>query len=927
MTLHISRDFPSNNSSANYASNASLYVPYIYTMAIFLNKILGYTVVGQTGFDINNTNSQTFTFANTTPITAASNGQTLPQATINVTSTTGFPASGIIYVGTSDGTQIVRYSGTTATTFTNCTGGTGTMTASSATTITAASNGAVLPQATINVAATATASTTIAAGSNGVSLPTGTINVASNVGFPTSGTLNVTTGAGVQTVTYTGLTGTTQFTGCAGGTGTMSTGGAVNNTGFFVNFATSGTIYVMTTAGPQIVAYTGKTATTFTGCTGGTGTMSTGNTVTSTGGSVTCGPNKILTATGAPPLLTTTFPHGMVTGEYAGITAGGVINIGNAFSPYPVEVVSPTQLKLTTSAGGLSYTANTQSLLPQGFLIASGSVSGGTGASINFGGAPSVYAVQIPAAVRTVVNGTAPTAGDTGRILVIKSSSYPTKNTGIYKISTVNTATNSYTIDYRSTDTPPPESGALDWWLYETEFSASNVIFFGDYNRFSYGFLGPGASNTSPIQVTYNINTVQYFKTGQKVNVSGVLGNTAANGTWTITVNGANTVLLNGSAGNGTYTSGGLISRANQYIGGSDSSVCSRILLQSPHPSGWQVRICNEMFNNPITSNYTSVSLGYGGSVNGDFPVGGVTTLPMQFLDFTVANDQYRYTIPGSANPNFAPRLTMVGDDTGQSVFILARPQGGGTNGLLTFGIPDNEPAPLQPNSNRIFVYGGCNGSTLDYGGLQMKVTQATNAGFSFRDFSPEMCAIAGFVNADGVSGTSPVYSANAGDCPFTGTTEVVPWEVWAGVLTDSALNLPYPTAGSTVYSLNQRFMGTAPYIRQGRTNFGTFALSTDNTTSSSVSAATNTSPIQITTSATNSLVTGQTVIIFGVGGNTAANGTFVITVIDNTHFTLNGSTGNGTYTSGGTINGTPQWLHLQNGIYLQWNGASGLTP
>jgi hypothetical protein len=72
----------------------------------------------------------------------------------------------------------------------------------------------------------------------------------------------------------------------------------------------------------------------------------------------------------------------------------------------------------------------------------------------------------------------------------------------------------------------------------------------------------------------------------------------------------------------------------------------------------------------------------------------------------------------------------------------------------------------------------------------------------------------------------------------------------------------------------------------------------------SNVSAATNTSPIQITTSTVHSLSTGQTVTIAGVGGNTAANGNFVATVIDTTNFTLNGTTGNGTYTTGGTSTG-----------------------
>jgi hypothetical protein len=71
---------------------------------------------------------------------------------------------------------------------------------------------------------------TIAAGSNGVVLPTGTINVNTTVGFDPSGTIFVTTSNGVQTVTYTSTNGS-QFLGCTGGTGTMSTGGAVTRLG------------------------------------------------------------------------------------------------------------------------------------------------------------------------------------------------------------------------------------------------------------------------------------------------------------------------------------------------------------------------------------------------------------------------------------------------------------------------------------------------------------------------------------------------------------------------------------------------------------------------------------------------------------------------------------------------------------------------
>jgi hypothetical protein len=64
-----------------------------------------------------------------TSITAGSNGVSLPApaGTINVVSTTGFPAAGTLLVTTSNGTQRVLYTGTTATTFTGCTLGGGVM--------------------------------------------------------------------------------------------------------------------------------------------------------------------------------------------------------------------------------------------------------------------------------------------------------------------------------------------------------------------------------------------------------------------------------------------------------------------------------------------------------------------------------------------------------------------------------------------------------------------------------------------------------------------------------------------------------------------------------------------------------------------------------------------------------------------------------
>lgn len=69
-----------------------------------------------------------------TLIAPASSGANLPQTTINVNSTTNFPSSGTIYVSTASGTQVVTYTGTNATQFLGCSGGSGVMSSNGAVT-------------------------------------------------------------------------------------------------------------------------------------------------------------------------------------------------------------------------------------------------------------------------------------------------------------------------------------------------------------------------------------------------------------------------------------------------------------------------------------------------------------------------------------------------------------------------------------------------------------------------------------------------------------------------------------------------------------------------------------------------------------------------------------------------------------------------
>lgn len=89
------------------------------------------------------------------------------------------------------------------------------------------------------------------------------------------------------------------------------------------------------------------------------------------------------------------------------------------------------------------------------------------------------------------------------------------------------------------------------------------------------------------------------------------------------------------------------------------------------------------------------------------------------------------------------------------------------------------------------------------------------------------------------------------------------------------------------------------------------------------VTGATNVSPIVITTSANHNLSSGDYALISGVGGNTAANGQFLATVISPTTFSIPVA-GNGAYTSGGTVEGGN--LGLVDNAIQRWAVPDGVT-
>jgi hypothetical protein len=90
---------------------------------------------------------------------------------------------------------------------------------------------------------------------------------------------------------------------------------------------------------------------------------------------------------------------------------------------------------------------------------------------------------------------------------------------------------------------------------------------------------------------------------------------------------------------------------------------------------------------------------------------------------------------------------------------------------------------------------------------------------------------------------------------------------------------------------------------------------------SGDITGATAASPIVITSSE-HDLTTGDTVIISGVGGVTAANGTFTATAINKDTFSLDGTTGSGSYTADtGAFNAA---LYVNYGTRLEYFGTNG---
>jgi len=493
----------------------------------------------------------------------------------------------------------------------------------------------------------------------------------------------------------------------------------------------------------------------------------------------------------------------------------------------------------------------------------------GTKAGINQGTGREFY-VWVPPSVRTV------SFSDVGRLLVLRSTANSTFNSGIFLI---------------------------------TGFEALN-----------YSVSTTSGNAVSPIQVT--TTAPHALTTGQTVTISGVTGNTNANGTFTITVLNNTQFTLNGTTGNGAYAGGGTVvtncyiidyrtmgatgyppvepyDSMNWYLyaaetltptsgapnstwvgvnngtyGGYGNSTTPRIILQSPHSLGWQVRLCHETFadysqNIQTNGNYGNVPLitaipGFGGNSAGDFAVAGPhlhgplwynTNNTTKYVGMApgFGDDSGSFGIPYSPSQyqQMQFRITLVGDDTGQGVVIFSRfwrdPSNAGRpkNYIASFGLAENEPLPLPVNNvARLFVLGSSlsTGGNNGFGDNLNDITWTPGIIYagSFGDANHNpflqgvtqtqggiICSCAPslwtYVSGVGQFG-SPIFDGSAADSPWSLSTELFSVDLIAGTF-----NTWNGNAGiEASMPLEPRILGTIPHLRAGRSNFGNFSITTE---------------------------------------------------------------------------------------------------
>src|SRR5712692_851049 len=254
-------------------------------------------------------------------------------------------------------------------------------------------------------------------------------------------------------------------------------------------------------------------------------------------------------------------PH-LVATDFAGADIGEKVN--NAFASFPPSTCGVVQVPPGR------YTYQTQIVMRGSCILE------GVGKGVELGGS---YATEL------IYNGPPATSA-----ITFNHNSYASvRNLAI-----------------SSNATPCLSNGILSW---NPDAAGSNK-----WQCMTYGakLTVTGATNASPIQIT--TSAPHGLSTGNAVYITYVRGNWTANGRWLITVTGASTFTLNGSAGTAAYISGGTVEKLTY---GAATPHLAAIQLGSVDPTSISVGTFNSVSNVMIESSITAYAFQFGLFYNG----------------------------------------------------------------------------------------------------------------------------------------------------------------------------------------------------------------------------------------------------------------------------------------------------------------------
>jgi hypothetical protein len=149
------------------------------------------------------------------------------------------------------------------------------------------------------------------------------------------------------------------------------------------------------------------------------------------------------------------------------------------------------------------------------------------------------------------------------------------------------------------------------------------------------------STNATPISVT---STAHGYSTGDTVVINGHTGNTNANGTWEITVTGANTFTLDGSSGNGGSTATGTVRLRNNTRVKLASAVTQNIASTGPGRAAWTAVAGGNVTTSIDTSNFKehqssdtiTIAVGFTTGLAAYWPTGTIDLSGYQQVSFWI---------------------------------------------------------------------------------------------------------------------------------------------------------------------------------------------------------------------------------------------------------------------------------------------------